>query len=178
MTPPDPRWLKVGLAVHPELVEPISAVFHQWGQGGVQIEEDLEILPEEQGIRRHPDRPVRVVTYLPGDDLAGERLTKLRAALDHLHAIWPLPEIDLEVVNQEDWANAWKEHFPVHRLGRRTVIKPTWRDFGPGPDDLVIELDPGMAFGTGLHPTTQACAELIEVLPVAGARALDLGTGS
>ena len=172
------RWLEVAISVDPELVEPVGAVFHTWGQGGVLVEEDLEILPEERGIARRPDRPVRLVTYLPADDLAGERLTKLQEALGHLHAICPLPEIDLRVVDQGDWANAWKEHFPVHRLGRWTIIKPSWRAYDPGPGDLVIVLDPGMAFGTGLHPTTQTCAELVEDLVRPGARVLDLGTGS
>ena len=173
-----PRWLEVAISVEAELVEPVSAVFHTWGQGGVLVEEDLRILPEEQGIVRRPDRPVRLVTYLPSDDLAGERLTKLQEALGHLHAIWPLPELALRLVDQEDWANAWKEHFPVHHLGRRTVIKPSWRAYDRAPGDLVIELDPGMAFGTGLHPTTQTCAELLEDLVRPGARVLDLGTGS
>lgn len=172
------RWLEISITVDAELVEPITSVFQEYGQGGVLVEEDLEILPEEEGIRRHPERPVRVTTYLPGDDLAGERLQRLQTAVGHLHAIWPLPELSLKIVDQEDWANAWKEHFPVHRIGRRTVIKPSWRAYSAQPNDLVIELDPGLAFGTGLHPTTQTCAELLEDLVRPGCRALDLGTGS
>lgn len=172
------RWLEIAIAVADELVEPVSAVFHEWGHGGVLIEEDFTILPEEDGYHRRPDRPVKLTTYLPGDDLAGERVQKIRGALDHLHAIWPLPEMSLRVVDQEDWENAWKEHFPVHRLGRRTIIKPTWREYSAAPDDLIVELDPGLAFGTGLHPTTQSCAELLEEIARPGTVALDLGTGS
>lgn len=172
------RWLEIAIAVDDELVEPVSAVLHQWGHGGVLIEEDFNILPEEEGYHRRPGRPVKLTTYLPGDDLAGERVQEIRGALDHLHAIWPIPEISLRVVDQEDWENAWKEHFPVHRLGRHTVIKPTWREYAPAPDDIIVELDPGLAFGTGLHPTTQSCAELLEEIAQPGIVALDLGTGS
>ncbi|MFQ5879377.1 MAG: 50S ribosomal protein L11 methyltransferase, partial [Dehalococcoidia bacterium] len=78
----------------------------------------------------------------------------------------------------DDWAHAWKEFFPVLRVGRRLVIRPTWREHSPYEDDVVIHLDPGVAFGTGQHPTTRLCLQALEELTRAGMRVLDLGTGS
>ena len=86
------------------------------------------------------------------------------------------------MVQEEDWAEAWKEHFPVLRVGRRIVIRPTWREHDATPDEVVISLDPGMAFGTGLHPSTRLCLALIEDVADRGfvrdASVLDVGCGS
>jgi protein-L-isoaspartate(D-aspartate) O-methyltransferase len=81
-------------------------------------------------------------------------------------------------VAEDDWANAWKEHYHVLHLGERTVIKPSWRAYDPRPGEVVVELDPGMAFGTGLHPTTRTCLRAIEEILRPGDRVLDVGTGS
>jgi ribosomal protein L11 methyltransferase len=100
--------------------------------------------------------------------------------------LWYLGRIDVGKVGplavrslaEEDWANAWKEHYHVLHIGARTVIKPSWRAYAPQPGEVVIELDPGMAFGTGLHPTTRGCLALIERALRPGDRVLDVGTGS
>jgi ribosomal protein L11 methyltransferase len=111
-------------------------------------------------------------------------VAEVRTALGHLQAfgLRPIGELQTSVVHEEDWADAWKEHFPVLRVGRRTVIKPTWREHESAPAEVVIELDPGMAFGTGLHPTTRLCLAQIEAWGdeglVEGARVLDVGCGS
>jgi ribosomal protein L11 methyltransferase len=84
----------------------------------------------------------------------------------------------LQFVGQSDWANAWKEHFHVVRIGRRFVVKPSWRDYTPTPEDVVIEIDPGLAFGSGLHPTTQLCLQIFEEMEWAGQRLFDVGVGS
>src|SRR5205814_2444363 len=90
--------------------------------------------------------------------------------------------LQVRTLRETEWANAWKEHFFVHRVGRRTVIVPSWReaDYTPEPDDVVLLLDPGMAFGTGLHPTTRLCLRAVEDLMHArlGIRVLDVGAGS
>jgi len=88
----------------------------------------------------------------------------------------PLPPT-VTTIREEDWATGWRQHFSPTRIGRRLVIKPTWEPFTQGPDDLVIELDPGMAFGTGTHPTTRLCLEALEKLGQPG-DVLDVGTGS
>src|SRR5690606_26457499 len=78
----------------------------------------------------------------------------------------------------EDWANAWKEHYRVLRVGERIVVVPSWLEYEAAPGDVVLQLDPGMAFGTGLHPTTQLCLRLLERYARPGLRTLDIGTGS
>ena len=104
--------------------------------------------------------------------------------LGHLQAfgLRPIGDLVVQPVHEEDWAAAWKEHFPVLRVGRRLVIRPTWRRHRAEPGDVVLALDPGMAFGTGLHPTTRLCLAGIERWSdlglVEGARVLDVGTGS
>jgi len=102
----------------------------------------------------------------------------------HLQAfdLRTIGELQTRLVHESDWANAWKQHFPVLRIGRRIVIRPTWRRHRPAPDDVVLALDPGMAFGTGLHPTTRLCLAALESIAddgrADGARVLDVGCGS
>jgi ribosomal protein L11 methyltransferase len=123
-------------------------------------------------------QPITVRGYLPRNREGARRRRQLEEALWHLGTIWPIPSPTVREVHEEDWANAWKEHFFAHRVGERLVIKPSWREFEAGPDDLVIKLDPGMAFGTGLHPTTKLCLVLLETLVRGGEQVLDVGTGS
>jgi ribosomal protein L11 methyltransferase len=92
--------------------------------------------------------------------------------------IYPLPSPEFRELTEDDWANAWKKHYHVLHVGQRIVIKPSWQEHQPRPDEVVIELDPGMAFGTGLHPTTQMCLRALEEHLKPGAKVLDLGTGS
>jgi len=107
-----------------------------------------------------------------------------RRDLGHLQAfeLRHIGELETRVVHEEDWAEAWKQHFPVLRIGRRVVIRPTWREHEATDDQVVISLDPGMAFGTGLHPTTRLCLAGVEDLAtrglIDGATILDVGCGS
>jgi ribosomal protein L11 methyltransferase len=124
--------------------------------------------------------------YLAALDAAVARrgIERARTELGHLQAfgLRPIGELETRLIHEEDWADAWKSHFPVLRIGRRLVIRPTWREHQPAPDDVVLALDPGMAFGTGLHPTTRLCLAALEDLADAGhlraARVLDVGSGS
>ncbi len=112
------------------------------------------------------------------------RWPRHRKALGHLQAfgLRPIGELTTRVVHEADWAEAWKAYFPVLRVGRRIVIRPTWRRHDPAPNDVVLDLDPGMAFGTGLHPTTRLCLVALEWIAdqgrLDGARVLDVGCGS
>ena len=115
---------------------------------------------------------------------ADAAIARAQADLGHLQAfaLRPIGELETRIVHEEDWAEAWKEHFPVLRVGRRIVIRPTWREYDAAEGDVVISLDPGMAFGTGLHPTTRLCLAAIEDLANAGRlrgrTTLDVGAGS
>ena len=87
-------------------------------------------------------------------------------------------KLEARVVVDEDWAEAWKEHFQVERYGERVVVVPSWRTYDPQPGDVTFTLDPGMAFGTGQHETTRMCLEALERVVTPGSRVLDVGTGS
>ncbi len=143
--------------------------------GGVSIEDPIVPLGPEEGVRLDRRRPSVVKAYLPLDDGLGERLDRLDAALETLGL---RPALRTRTVREEDWADAWKEHFHVERFGERIVIRPSWRTYEPRSGDVVIDLDPGMAFGTGQHPTTRMCLELLEREVRPGMVVLDVGTGS
>ncbi|MCB0824621.1 MAG: 50S ribosomal protein L11 methyltransferase [Armatimonadetes bacterium] len=118
------------------------------------------------------DRPPALSGYLsPGQDL---KLDALRAELLNMGAV----SIELEEVEEQDWSEAWKEFFKPRRVGEKFIVRPTWEEAEIGPGDLEIVLDPGQAFGTGDHPTTRGCLELIEQADCAGKSIADIGCGS
>jgi ribosomal protein L11 methyltransferase len=175
------RWIEIAAFVDNEAVEAVSEVFQRFAHGGVVIEYPTEpgaeiAWNEEAVIDR--TRPIAVRGYLPRGREGKRRQRQIEEAVWHLARIWPIEGPTVREVQEEDWANAWKEHFHAHRVGERLVIKPTWREFEAAGSDLVISLDPGMAFGTGLHPTTQLCLRALERAVALNDRVLDVGTGS
>ncbi|MEA2676554.1 MAG: ribosomal protein methyltransferase [Chloroflexota bacterium] len=169
-----------------EAVEQVSEILSRACPGGVSVEAPFVPLQEGLAARIDPTRPAIVRGYISAIDASAVRaaIDGVRNALGHLQAfeLRPIGELQTRVVHEEDWAEAWKEHFPVLRVGRRLVIRPTWREHVAAPDDVVLSLDPGMAFGTGLHPTTRLCLAGIEAWAdsslLSDARVLDVGTGS
>ena len=167
-------------------MEQVSEIISRACPGGVAVEAPFEVLEEGLAARVDTRRPAIVRGYVTAIDPAAARaaIESVRRDLGHLQAfaLRPIGELETRLVNEEDWAEAWKEHFPVMRVGHRMVIKPSWRDYAAHPDDVVIALDPGMAFGTGLHPTTRLCLAGIERWSdedlMSDARVLDVGTGS
>src|SRR6185436_12087771 len=122
--------------------------------------------------------PVNVRAYLPADANLESTRAALEEALWHLGQILPLPSPKYQTVAEADWAEAWKVNFHPLRLGRRLMIVPAWLNPPLEPEDIPIRIDPGMAFGTGTHPTTQLCLAAIEKHLRPGQAVLDLGTGS
>jgi ribosomal protein L11 methyltransferase len=179
-------WLELSVEADLEAVEAVSEILGRFAPGGTSVEPAFELVDEGLSARVDPTRPATVRAYLPARDLgAGERAVAAASeALGHLQAfgLRPIGELSTRLVHEADWAEAWKAHFPVLRVGHRLVIRPTWRRHRAAPDDIVLALDPGMAFGTGLHPTTRLCLAALERLAdggaVKGARALDVGCGS
>jgi ribosomal protein L11 methyltransferase len=179
-------WLELAVEADVEAVEAVSEILGRVAPGGTTVEPAFRLVDEGLGARVDPSRPSVVRAYVPARDPdAAERATALVAeALGHLGAfgLRPIGELTTRLVHEADWAEAWKAHFPVLRVGRRIVIKPTWRRHRAAPDEVVLALDPGMAFGTGLHPTTRLCLAALDALAdrgiVEGARALDVGCGS
>lgn len=166
-----------------EAVEAVSEILSRATDGMVSVEAPFDLVDEGLGARVDPTRPVTVRAYAPAAH-AGDSVEQARRDLGHLQAfgLRPIGELETRLVHEEDWAEAWKSHFPVLRVARRLVIKPTWREHEAAADDVVIALDPGMAFGTGLHPTTRLCLAAIEDLAdrggIQGKRVLDVGCGS
>lgn len=179
-------WYELAVSADHEAVEQVSEIISRACPGGVSVEAPFETLNEGLAARVDTRRPATVRGYISATDPAAARasIDQVRSDLGHLQAfaLRPIGELEVRVVHEEDWAEAWKEHFPVLRVGKRIIIRPTWRDHVAAPDEVVISLDPGMAFGTGLHPSTRLCLAGIETLDeegrVNGARAVDVGCGS
>ena len=180
-------WVELSVAADIEAVEAISEILTRFAPGGTSVEPGFGLTNEGLGAVVDPTKPAIVRAYLPGLDPAGVRqaIAEATIALGHLQAfgLRPIGELTTRAVHEADWAEAWKSHFPVLRVGRRLVIRPTWRRHRRLPDDVVLSLDPGMAFGTGLHPTTRLCLAALETLADEGrlagsARVLDVGCGS
>lgn len=185
-TAPAGAWLELSVEADIEAVEAVSEILGRVAPGGTSVEPAFELVDEGLGARLDPSRPAIVRAYIPArDPAAAERAAaEVMVALGHLRAfgLRPIGELRTRIVHEADWADAWKAYFPVMRVGRRLVIRPTWRRHRRRADDIVLALDPGMAFGTGLHPTTRLCLAGIEALAdrgvLAGARVLDVGCGS
>jgi ribosomal protein L11 methyltransferase len=163
------EWLEVSVTVENEAAEVVAEVLSRYVYRGVAI---------EAGPEGWNAGPVVVRAYLPADDQLQATKRRIEEALWHLGQIRPIPAPAFRPVAEEDWAEAWKARLDVLRIGQHIVIRPSWREYAPEPKDVVVQLDPGMAFGTGLHPTTQMCLVALEELIRPEATVLDLGTGS
>ena len=170
-------WVELSIDTPAEFVEPLTQVFTEHGEGGVAIELPAGHNPDEGERAPVPER-VTVTTYIPHDNRLEKRYARIDMAVRLVAHVGDVSELRVRVVEEEEWQESWKEHFHVLRVGTRTVIVPTWRTYEPREDDVVITLDPGMAFGTGHHPTTRMCLELLETRVQPGDRVLDLGCGS
>lgn len=192
------RWARFSVSAPLSFVEAVSAVILETGCGGVEIVDPGAVSSDpfaDRGAAATPG-PVAVAGYLPVDDRLEPTLADLRRRVDILceSGLEVGPEIVVTTLADETWASAWKAYFKPVRVGERLVIKPSWETWDRAPGDLVIDLDPGMAFGTGLHPSTQLCLRLLEqsvaqasacvpnpqrpTLHPTGLRVLDWGTGS
>ena len=186
MVPTAGAWLELSIEADLEAVETISEILGRVATGGTTVEPAYDLVDEGLGARVDPTRPAVVRGYVPARDASAAQAAaaEVAEALGHLQAfgLRPIGDLRTRVVHEEDWATAWKAYFPVLRVGRRIVIRPTWRRHRREADDVVIAMDPGMAFGTGLHPTTRLCLAALEPLAddgrLTGARVLDVGCGS
>ncbi len=169
------------ISIHaPVVIDLISDVFYDLKVKGVVVD-DPSLEPMESWAPDAVARPTQpaVTGYLPADTgWEGCRhqleAALLRLARDHTFDY----TISYKPIDEEDWAESWKAFFHPQKITRHLVIKPTWRDYAPAPGEQIIELDPGMAFGTGTHPTTILCVQLLEKYVKPGDTILDVGTGS
>jgi len=174
------RWLELTTQVHPEAVESVSELLRRYSSDGVVIEEPFELTEEGQDYRILYGKPVKIHAYIPIDGKEEAVRQQVELGLWHLSSLGAhfVSELQTRVVDEEDWANAWKDYYHVTHIGRRLVIRPSWREYTPKEHEMIVTLDPGMAFGTGVHPTTRMCLEQVERRVQPGMRVLDVGTGS
>jgi ribosomal protein L11 methyltransferase len=171
-------WIEITLQVDGEGAEAVAEVLRQYAYQGIVIEQGGtgEAWEEEEGP---PPGPLTVRGYIPADRHAQESQRRVEEAIYYLHRLYPkIPAPTFQRVEEEDWAEAWKRGYHPIRVGERLLIRPAWIEVEPGPGEIVIEMDPGMAFGTGTHPTTQLCLQACERYARSGISMLDLGTGS
>lgn len=179
-------WLELAVVADVEAVEAVSEILGRVAPSGTSVEPAFELRDEGLAATVRSDLPATVRAFLAGSDTGAARqaIEQVRQALGHLQAfgLRPIGDLETRLVHESDWADAWREHFPVLRIGRRIVIRPTWRRHSRRPNEVMLALDPGQAFGTGLHPTTRLCLVALEKLADGGAvaaeRVLDLGSGS
>jgi len=185
------RWFEVTVHTADEAVEAIANVIHEWGAGGVSIEEaDNPDKPRDTSLGQWYELPPSTIpagcAVIKGYFAEGTDIDLIRDKLKRF--LSELPEfglnpgeaaIEVREVDDEDWANAWKQYFKPLRITERLTIKPTWEAYEPeSPEEQIIELDPGMAFGTGTHATTALCLRTLERVIREGDDVIDVGTGS
>ena len=171
-------WIEVSLRVDGESAEAVAEVLGRFGHQGVSIERD-DIPPGAWDEGEAPPAEYLVLrAYFPADDSFNQKKTELEMALGHMRLMYPMPTPVYRPVQADNWAEAWKAHYKPIRIGLRLIIRPLWTEVELAADDIEIALDPGMAFGTGTHPSTQLCLEALEDLVQPGQTVLDLGSGS
>jgi|TARA_B110000116_G_C16796509_1_gene567096 ribosomal protein L11 methyltransferase len=172
-------WIELSIESDSESVEAISEIFTRFGINGIAIEEiELtdELLIGPQNLRL--THALVIKTYIPDDYNAVNIKNSITSALHYLAMIKPLNKLKEKIVYENDWAESLKANFHTHKIGERITIVPSWIDYNQEENEIVINLDPGMAFGTGLHPTTQLCLTQVERWLKPNDSVFDFGTGS
>ncbi|MGM8214160.1 50S ribosomal protein L11 methyltransferase [Bacillaceae bacterium W0354] len=186
------KWSEIKIHTTQEAIEPISNILHESGASGVVIE-DPEDLFAKEGIELfgtiyeldpndYPDEGVYIKAYLPMNSFLGETVEGIKQAITNLVTY----DIDIgknavtiSEVDEEDWATAWKKYYKPVKISEKITIIPTWEEYEKvSSDEIIIELDPGMAFGTGTHPTTVLSIQALEQYIKSGDRVIDVGSGS
>ena len=171
------NWLELSVEADPEFVEPLFHIFNRYGTGGAVIENSDSFNPDE-GEKPRLDGAVTIRAYLPIDENTHNKRSHIEVGVRLVNHVHPIDSFAVREVEEEDWETKWKEHFQPIAIGENIVICPTWRVQENNADKVVVLLDPGMAFGTGYHPTTRMCLELLEGVIFGGESVLDIGCGS
>ena len=170
------QWLEIKITLPEALQEEAGIFLTAWSGRGVVLEDGVETAGTARlsGIR----------TYFPAADFTAELRRELLQYLDKLVSLgYRIGEVQQQVIEEEDWERAWQVHFKSRRLTSRIVVRPPWEEYTPGADDVVLTIYPGMAFGTGRHPSTWLCLWALEELaqawpPDSEPQVLDVGTGT
>jgi ribosomal protein L11 methyltransferase len=172
-------WLEVSVRTDGEAAEAVSELLRPYAYNDGVVLEQLGVADDPEPDMLEPEVTVKI--YVPENEDTPALRRRLEESLYHLNRLYPVPPPTFRRLEEADWAHAWKAHYHPFRLGRRLWIEPSWvTDEATQADagDVVLTLDPGMAFGTGLHPTTQMCLQALEQFVTPGMHVLDVGTGS
>lgn len=185
------NWIEIKVITKSEALEPVSGIFYSLDCKGVAIEDPNDILGREQGpltwdfadlnILEYKGKAAVVKGYFAEEDNIEEIVEYIKERVAELRELGiDLGEGTVEVnsMQEEDWANNWKKYYKPTKIGERIVIKPIWEDYEVKDNELLVELDPGMAFGTGTHETTRMCAAALEKYVKEDSTVFDIGTGS
>ncbi|ASN05185.1 50S ribosomal protein L11 methyltransferase [Virgibacillus necropolis] len=185
------KWSEICVHTTNEAIEPISNILHETGASGVVIEDPIDLITEredkfgelyELNKDEYPEEGVYIKAYLHINSFLGETVDEIKQAVNNL-LLYDIDigrnTITLTEINEEDWATSWKKYYKPVKISKKITIVPTWEDYKPkSPDEIVLELDPGMAFGTGTHPTTVLSIQGIERYIKENDEVIDVGCGS
>jgi ribosomal protein L11 methyltransferase len=185
------KWSEICIHTTQEAVEPVSNILHEAGASGVVIEDPDDLFKERESVfgevyelstDDYPEEGVMLKAYLPVNSFLGEAVEEIKEAINQL-LLYDIDlghnKVTLSEVNEEEWSTAWKKYYKPVKVSDHITITPTWEDYKPvNEEEIVIELDPGMAFGTGTHPTTVLCIQALERHLYDGASVVDVGTGT
>ncbi|WP_066872422.1 50S ribosomal protein L11 methyltransferase [Clostridium mediterraneense] len=185
------NWIEIQVITKSEALEPISGIFYGLDCKGVAIEDPNDVLGREQGpltwdfadlnIFEHKGKVAVVKAYFAETENIEETIKYIEEKIAEIKD-WGIDigegKVLTEAMKEEDWANNWKKYYKPTKIGNRIVVKPIWEDYEVKDNELIVELDPGMAFGTGTHETTRMCAEALEKYVQEDSTVFDIGTGS
>ncbi|PRR77247.1 Ribosomal protein L11 methyltransferase [Clostridium liquoris] len=183
-------WLEVTIVTSSEAVEAVSAILYNVGVKGVSIEdpEDIEFKKKHPGDWDYFDETLLQVKegavlkgYFKEDDKFEEYFKYIKESVENLDK-FGLDKgkglVTVAKVNEQDWENNWKKYYKPTKIGEKIVVRPIWEPYEKGEEEIVINLDPGMAFGTGTHETTRMCVQALEKYVTPDSTVFDIGTGS
>ena len=172
-------WIEISVEGDTETTEAICEVFQKHDTNGISIEEiDVaeELRTGPQSLT--PNKPVLIKTYIQNDRHSDALKEKIYSDIQYFSMIRPIKLVGEKIIQEDDWAENWKKFFHPHKIGENIVIVPTWEEYRSKEGEIIIKLDPGMAFGTGLHPSTQLCLSQAERWISDNDVVLDFGVGS
>ena len=184
-------WIEVRVITKSEALEPVSGIFYGLDCKGVAIEDPNDILEREQGpltwdfadinVLEHKGKVAVVKAYFSEEDNIDEILKYINEKMNELKELGidtGVAKVESEKMFEEDWANNWKKYYKPTKVGEKIVVKPIWEEYDAQGEELVVELDPGMAFGTGTHETTRMCIQSLEKYVKEDSTVFDVGCGS
>ncbi|RWZ60028.1 50S ribosomal protein L11 methyltransferase [Halobacillus fulvus] len=184
------KWSEICIHTTNEAIEPVSNILHEAGASGVVIEDPQDLLRESAPLGEiyelnpddYPEEGVYVKAYLPVNSFLSETVDEIKQSINNL-LVFDIDlghnNITMSEINEEDWATAWKKYYKPVKISEKITIIPTWEDYTPvSSDEIIIEMDPGMAFGTGTHPTTVLSIQALEQYLKKEDAVLDVGAGS